>query len=824
MAQSSERSCPDWGQYMRVHARTASADCPSRITPRTAPRLRAKWSYETRRAVTASPAVVDGVVYVGDWSRTMYAVRDGKLLWERTVAAAPGASFGPIVSSAAVADVGERRLVIFGAGPVLYALDAGTGAQVWATDLGRGVPDTPVEIESSPLVHGGRVYVGMDTHNAGEAATGGVRGGLLVVDAATGAPQWTFEPELDQPGSGCGSIWSSPVLDTARDLVVVATANCPSAFTWNRHTEAVTALDATPETGAPEVVWTFQPHAPNRKDWDFGATPNLFTTDDGLPVLGAGNKDGAYYALNPATGARRWATKVALPGDVREDFSIGGFLGSPTAHRGRVFGGTAIGGPPYFHALDGKDGRIAWRGLAGPAYGTSAAVGGVVFAGALDTLFKAFDARTGRVLWAKSLLAPVASGPAISGDQVIVGSGLASSDACVKGTPIDALCVQAFEDVLGSLGGIHAFELPAGDPAAGVPGALLLNVQGNQLDVYDLAKPLPRRERLIPSAADGGLDLNAQICPFPDGRHVLLGEDTDQTLGVPQGWGILDLITRRQVGKLVTTYGSTPQPENYGCAIDTDTAGSVERIFVTQTGAGTIDAKDGQLIEFFPDSPSLDAVFGRRTPDEVCPGGDCRALRASDSRSCMLGGAFTTAGGLALEGDNVLMAETAPRPPQPGQVLRFRPPFPASPETCAPKTGEPFIRDFLAATPRAITAKRDRNGQPTGGWYVSSVLAPQAVGEYDAKGRFKRYAVKPLLRGTPFGLTVDRKGTLYVADLGVAASITPTGALSIGPGPAKGSVLRVRLDKRGKARRAEVLAEGLEFPDGLGIFEPVTSG
>ena len=341
--------------------------------------------------------------------------------------------------------------------------------------------------------------------------------------------------------------------------------------------------------------------------------------------------------------------------------------------------------------------------------------------------------------------------------------------------------------------------------------------------MYDLSEPFPERRRFIPNAADGGRDLNAQICPFPDGRHILLGEDSNQTAGVPQGWGVIDITTRVQVGKLVATYGPTPQPENYGCAIEDDGHGRVTRIFVGQTGAGTFDAKDGQVIEFFPDSPALDAVFGRRTPDQVCPAGNCEALTKNDSNWCILDGDLATAGGFALDKGDLLVTETSPQVPQLGRVLRYRKPFPSTAAACAAKTPETFLQDIHATTPAAIVAARDRQGKQTGHWYVSSVLFPQAVAEYDANAKFVRYVVPPVLWGTPFGLGVDRHGTLYAADLGVtidpAGLASGGGSFGIGPGDGEGSVLRVRLSSRGRPRRPEVLADGLTFPDGIGIVE-----
>jgi len=349
-----------------------------------------------------------------------------------------------------------RRLVIFGAGPRVYALDAATGAQVWVVDRSMGLAETTTEFESSPVVHGGVVYIGVDTHNAGVAATGGQRGGLLALDATDGSLRWEFNPELAQTGVGCGSVWSSPTIDVERGTVLLATGNCTAdaaSFTWNAHTEALTALDL--DDG--DVRWTFQPHAPNRADLDFGATPNVISLPGGQELIGVGNKDAVYYAVDPSTGALVWSAQVAEPGNVGEDFAVGGFIGSTATWRGNVFGGTALGGPPWYHALDGSSGARLWSGIAGPSYAASAVVNGVVFAGDLTGVFKAFDAATGLPLFAFPLLGPISSAPAIAGNLVVIGSGTSSSDLCAKGTPGSEACFTAFDLTLGSLGAVTAF-------------------------------------------------------------------------------------------------------------------------------------------------------------------------------------------------------------------------------------------------------------------------------------------------------------------------------------------------------------------------------
>src|SRR5512140_1630726 len=101
------------------------------ITPQNATTLAPKWYFHAPDAVSASPAIVDGKVYVGDWSGNFYSfdAATGAPAWPKpfVVDDTSPIGFGRSVSSAAVTDVGGRRIVIFGGGATLYALDASTG-------------------------------------------------------------------------------------------------------------------------------------------------------------------------------------------------------------------------------------------------------------------------------------------------------------------------------------------------------------------------------------------------------------------------------------------------------------------------------------------------------------------------------------------------------------------------------------------------------------------------------------------------------------------------------------------------------------------------
>ena len=188
----------------------------SGLSVENASQLQRIWFFNTHDVVTATPAVVDGIAYVGDWSGRFYALRvsNGKKVWTYRTEPHANVYAGQIVSSAAVADVDGEPTVFFGGGKTLYALRARDGKLVWKHELNpKGPPSDPTEIETSPVVVEGSVLIGFDVHNSrsGEPA------GVAALDAATGEVQWqtaTAPTEGDgATGPGCGDVWSSPTAD-----------------------------------------------------------------------------------------------------------------------------------------------------------------------------------------------------------------------------------------------------------------------------------------------------------------------------------------------------------------------------------------------------------------------------------------------------------------------------------------------------------------------------------------------------------------------------------------------------------------------------------
>jgi eukaryotic-like serine/threonine-protein kinase len=154
--------------------------------------LKLRWTYDAKESIESSAAVVDGTVYVGSMSGTLYAfdLATGKVRWEYKTA-------GPVEESSPCVHGG---LVYVGdlAG-VLQAVDAATGKVRWtfkALD----------EIKSSPSWSENRIYFGSyDQH-------------LYCVAADSGELVWKYRTE--------GPVHCTPAVDKGRVFI----SGCDETF------------------------------------------------------------------------------------------------------------------------------------------------------------------------------------------------------------------------------------------------------------------------------------------------------------------------------------------------------------------------------------------------------------------------------------------------------------------------------------------------------------------------------------------------------------------------------------------------------------------
>jgi len=140
----------NWAQFHFAANHSGLNPYENVLSASTVGKLGLRWSYPTRGSVFSSPAVVNGVAYVGSYDGNVYALKasTGGYLWQFTTGSL-------IESSPAVAN----GVVYVGSDDSnVYALNAGTGAKLWQFTTGSSVT-------SSLAVADGVVYVGSRDSN-----------------------------------------------------------------------------------------------------------------------------------------------------------------------------------------------------------------------------------------------------------------------------------------------------------------------------------------------------------------------------------------------------------------------------------------------------------------------------------------------------------------------------------------------------------------------------------------------------------------------------------------------------------------------------------
>jgi glucose dehydrogenase len=395
----------------------------------------------------------------------------------------------------------------------LVALDATNGHPLWdvtvadyqgtteATGLLR--PDDPLSrvgahgstgigISAAPLVYGGRVFVGIagvgyGLHPDQGLAVVGVAGqygrpGMMAAfDARTGRRLWRFDvtgpgwegeyrtstpdgmplhrnvateradarAHADAWRYGGGSIYSTPVVDAERQLLIFGTGNpSPQMADASRpgdnlYTSSLVALDL----GTGRLVWHYQQVPHDRWGYDVASAPVLLdVTERGrrVPAVAQASKTGWVFVHDRRTGRLLFRSKPFVPqrnlftpprpgeGVVVAPGIAGGANWSPSAYDPgrRLFYVGALHLPTryiaqearrpdgsvlhYASTRDGeerwgtltaldlaRDGAVRWQvrtdePLVG---GVLATEGGLVFSGAGKGTFAAFASSSGRRLW-----------------------------------------------------------------------------------------------------------------------------------------------------------------------------------------------------------------------------------------------------------------------------------------------------------------------------------------------------------------------------------------------------------------------------------------
>ena len=444
IAAKNGRETSDWPMYGRGLAGGHYNPTEKAITPATVARLKPKWVFETGGDVSSQPTVVDGVVYFGSWDGKEYAVeaKTGKKIWEYDCGSSSR-------SGAAYAD----GVLYFGdiAGR-LYALDAKTGALKWKVKI---EDHKEAVATSSPIYHNGRVYIGTSSHEEGailknpkyECCT--FRGGVAAFDAKDGKPVWRYYVIPETPtlqgknkrdiniiGPAGGAVWSTVAIHPNANRLYLTSGN-QYTIPASKYPNAIIALDL--NTGklvwsyqaTPKDIWTFgcrnDPDCSDL-DVDFGTVPITFRGPNGKQLIGAGQKSGWFYALDPKDGSLVWKTEVGPGG------KLGGIEFGGATDGERVYVGISaipnIKDPGSISALDGATGKILWQtvnpdrgAVFGPVTVTGTGDNRLVFAGTNRNFIRAYNAKDGKILWEFDTGGAVGGGATVVDGVVYVGSG-----------------------------------------------------------------------------------------------------------------------------------------------------------------------------------------------------------------------------------------------------------------------------------------------------------------------------------------------------------------------------------------------------------------
>jgi polyvinyl alcohol dehydrogenase (cytochrome) len=431
-----------------------------------APKLAVKWKLPTAGNISATPAVENGVVYVPDDQGNLYAINaaTGAVIWQKNLVTDYGAPVAPPWAfvpgapdySRATPAISGNTLV-FGdqAGKVLspdgwvFAVDKRNGALLWKTTVAGGYP---ILTQSATIVNG-TVYIGAASNEELLARFGfplTFRGFFMALDLSTGQVKW--KTIMAPPGFTGSAVWgSAPAVDTKRGTVYVATGNnysipdsvtaCVAGATTDADRaaclpaddmfDAIVALDM--NTGAvkwatkalPVDAWNvgcgipvpgFDDPIPgicpdnHGPDYDFAQAPMLWKAG-GREFVGAGQKSGIFWALNPDTGAVIWKTQVApggLAGGLQWGSATDGvriYVASANTDQKpwTLLDGTTVnyGG---WAALDAATGKVIWtraNPAAATASGAVTVAAGVAYACSGDAAghMYALKANDGTQLW-----------------------------------------------------------------------------------------------------------------------------------------------------------------------------------------------------------------------------------------------------------------------------------------------------------------------------------------------------------------------------------------------------------------------------------------
>jgi outer membrane protein assembly factor BamB len=316
-----------------------------------------KWKFHAGGLILSSPAIANGLVYVGSTDGNLYAVdvKSGVMKWKYKTKAR-------VVSSPAVAG----GLVYFSSyDGWFYALDAMTGQFRWEFNNGgerrfaarhihgslpaaETMPDPFDCYLSSPAVWHGTVYFGSGDGN------------VYALDAATGGVRWKFQTD--------GVVHASPAISGGTLFI----------GSWDSYFYAIDAVSG-------KEKWRFKTGEDNGIHNQVGIQSSAAVADGAVYF---GCRDSHLYALDATTGKERWtfSTKSSW------------VITSPAVLNGRVYFATSDSA--LFYTLDARSGRqIFSLKFQFPFFSSPAIAGHTLYIGSHDGKLTAINLLTQARAW-----------------------------------------------------------------------------------------------------------------------------------------------------------------------------------------------------------------------------------------------------------------------------------------------------------------------------------------------------------------------------------------------------------------------------------------
>ncbi|HEY1242909.1 MAG TPA: PQQ-binding-like beta-propeller repeat protein [Bryobacteraceae bacterium] len=277
-------------------------------------RLAPKWIFPISNVamVENTPLVVNGLMYVSS-ANECWALDagTGRQVWHYQRARTKGVAGNAAIGFNRGVAIAEDRLFMLTDNAHIISLNRFNGELLWETEMA----DWHVNYNgtSAPLVVGNLVVTG---HAGGDE---GARGFVAAFDRNSGKEVWRFwtVPQPGEPGSetwkGKGiehpsaATWMTGTFDPQLDTVYWPAGNPGDDFYGddrdgdNLYSDSIVALDA--KTGKLKWYFQFTPH--DIHDWDAQEPPVLVDTNwHGQPrkLLLQANRNGFFYVLDRVTG------------------------------------------------------------------------------------------------------------------------------------------------------------------------------------------------------------------------------------------------------------------------------------------------------------------------------------------------------------------------------------------------------------------------------------------------------------------------------------------------------------------------------------------